>query len=407
MSTTNNSEPSTAGITTAPRQSGEALDSSSSGAGESGRSWLRFSVWFAGAAAVTAASLYGFTVAMDPYGIFASPDRPAAPMMDVNQRFMYPQVVRSGRFDSAVFGTSTVRLLDPERLDAGLGGKFANLAMNAATPWEQTQLAGLFLLHTPAARSVIFGLDSTWCDGDADSKAKRLTFRSFPPWLYDEARAFDLLHMFDFQSLEIATRVAANRFGMSTDRIRADGYEVFTPPENLYDLARARTHIWAEKPDVTPVEPPEQPTAAQQASWRFPATAWLEGLLKQASADASGGPRVALVFPPVHIAAQPRAGSVEAARQNACKAAFTELGARYGATVMDFRFPNPVTSHDENYWDNLHYRLPIASKLTSAVIGGLRREPVADPDFTRVPAVNSGTGQRTDRDAEKTDDVNG
>lgn len=344
--------------------------------------WRTFSLWFAGSAVATATALLGFTVAMDPYGVFASPSRAPAPIMDVNQRYMYPQMTRSGQFDSAVFGTSTVRLLDPTRLDAGLGGKFANLAMNAATPWEQTQLAALFLRQTPKARTLVFGLDANWCDADADSDSKRLTFRSFPPWLYDDDRTFDFLRMFDFQSLEIATRVAANRLGLAKDRIRSDGYEVFTPPENLYDLERARAHIWAGKPDVRPVEPPVQPPASVTASWRFPAAHWLETLLRAAPE----GTRVALVFPPTHIASQPRPGSEEAARQAACKKTFAQLGARYGATVLDFRFPNAVTARDDNYWDNLHYRLPIAARLTDAIIAGLRRAPARDPDFERVLA---------------------
>jgi len=355
---------------------------STTGAAPAKTPWRTFSLWFAGSAVATATALLGFTVAMDPYGVFASPSRAPAPIMDVNQRYMYPQMTRSGQFDSAVFGTSTVRLLDPTRLDAGLGGKFANLAMNAATPWEQTQLAALFLRQTPKARTLVFGLDANWCDADADSDSKRLTFRSFPPWLYDDDRTFDFLRMFDFQSLEIATRVAANRLGLAKDRIRSDGYEVFTPPENLYDLERARTHIWAGKPDVRPVEPPVQPPASVTASWRFPAAHWLETLLRAAPE----GTRVALVFPPTHIASQPRPGSEEAARQAACKKTFAQLGARYGATVLDFRFPNAVTARDDNYWDNLHYRLPIAARLTDAIIAGLRRAPARDPDFERVLA---------------------
>ena len=57
-----------------------------------------------------------------PTGRAPRPGAPAAPIMDLNQRFMYPQIVRSGRFDAAVFGTSTVRLLDPALLDARFGG---------------------------------------------------------------------------------------------------------------------------------------------------------------------------------------------------------------------------------------------------------------------------------------------
>ena len=46
-------------------------------------------------------------------------------------------------------------------------------------------------------------------------------------------------------SLEIAGRVALNRLGLMPERIRGDGYEVFVPDEALYDLERARLHIWA------------------------------------------------------------------------------------------------------------------------------------------------------------------
>ncbi|MFC0283364.1 hypothetical protein ACFFJB_07060 [Camelimonas abortus] len=363
------------------------------GAENAAARWRRFSWSFAGVAAVSAAALFGFTVAMDPYGVFASPQRPPTAIMDINQRYMYPQVARSGRFDSAIFGTSTMRLVDPQRLDAAVGGRFANLAMNAATPWEQMQLAGLFLLNTPRPKALVFGVDRHWCDADADDEKKKVTFRSFPPWLYDGDRAFDFIHMFDFRSLEIAVRVAANRLGLMKERIRPDGYEVFTPPEDRYDLERARAHIWMKKPDVTPVEPPEPVTAQTRASWRFPAVAWLAELLERTPEET----RVAVVFPPVHVAAQSRPGTVEAAREAACKQAIAATAFRHGGVVVDFRFPNPVTREDSNYWDSVHYRLPVAARLTDDLIRALKGEPVADPEFARektpgAPRPGDGAG---------------
>ena len=78
--------------------------------------------------------LYAAVVLLDPYGLRATPGAPPRPLMDLNQRFMYPQIVRSGRFDSAVFGTSTVRLLNPQRLNETFGGRFANLGLTQAPP---------------------------------------------------------------------------------------------------------------------------------------------------------------------------------------------------------------------------------------------------------------------------------
>ncbi len=52
-------------------------------------------------------------------------------------RFSFPALARAARFDSAVFGTSTSRLLRPAVLDPAFGARFANLAMNDATVYEQ------------------------------------------------------------------------------------------------------------------------------------------------------------------------------------------------------------------------------------------------------------------------------
>ena len=106
-----------------------------------GRRWRGWTSAFLIAALGFVALLLGFVALLDPYGIRVRAGQAARPLMDINQRFMYPQLVRSGAFDSAVLGTSTLRLLDPAILSAGAGGRFVNLAMNAATPWEQTQMA--------------------------------------------------------------------------------------------------------------------------------------------------------------------------------------------------------------------------------------------------------------------------
>ncbi len=76
--------------------------------------WRRFALSFALAALVLMGALYGFVLSSWTRMACGLPrPNPPTPIMDVNQRFMYPQLIRSGRFDLAVFGTSTVRLLGP------------------------------------------------------------------------------------------------------------------------------------------------------------------------------------------------------------------------------------------------------------------------------------------------------
>lgn len=334
--------------------------------------WDRFNRLWLALAGGLAAALVAIVLIADPYGIRTRAGTPAAAILDLNQRYMYPRIPRSRIYDSAVFGTSTVRLLDPARLDALFGGRFANLAMNAATPWETTQLMRLFLRKTPAPKLVILGLDPTWCEEDADSEAKRLTARSFPPWLYDDRRLNDIAPHLSLKSLEITGRVVAHALGLMPPRIRADGYEVFTPPEGSYDLARARVHLWGGTGTpvaITPTVPPVVLTEAERTALRLPAVTWAAETLGHLPDEA----RVILVFPPVHIAAQPRPGSREAAIEAECKGRFAALARNRGSALVDFRLASRVTRSDANYWDPLHYREPVAvwfgEALREAYIG--------------------------------------
>ena len=199
---------------------------------------------FARTAVVLALAALLFNTLVDPYGANPLRLRFERPLMDINQRFMYPQVLRSGEYESAVFGTSTIRLLKPSDLEAALGGHFANFGMNAATPFEQSEAVRLFIAHTPNVRNLVWSLDRSWCDPDAETPAKLLTERAFPPWLYDGSRWTTIPHLFNLRTLEIASRVVLNRLGLMKPRLPRDGYEVFTPPEASYDAARAAAHIW-------------------------------------------------------------------------------------------------------------------------------------------------------------------
>src|SRR4051812_8553176 len=107
------------------------------------RNWIVWSRWFAVSLALSASLIFAFIAGLDPFGLRVGARQKPRPIMDINQRFMYPQLVRSGAFDAAVVGTSTMRLIDPQALSRDLEARFVNLAMNAATPWEQVQAAHL------------------------------------------------------------------------------------------------------------------------------------------------------------------------------------------------------------------------------------------------------------------------
>lgn len=355
------------------------------------RQWRRFIAAFLVALVVAFGVIAALVGAVDPYGIRVGAGDAPRPIVDINQRFMYPQLARSTRYDSAVFGTSSLRLVDPHELNTLFGSeaepvRFANLAMNAATPWEQMELARLFLRARPAPKVLVLGLDRPWCEPDADAPEKRLTFRAFPERFYDANRWNDWLDTVNLKTLEIAARLVSHDLGLRETSLREDGYGVFVPPDAAYDAARAHAHIWFDHTSrgrpaaVVPQEPPVTVTAEERAAWRFPAAAWLDDLLARLPADT----RVYLVFPPAHVSAQPQPGSLAEAHDRACKARLAQIGAAHDATVLDFRKPSAITQADENFWDALHYRLPFASRIAQALA-----DPKPGDDFYDVVSLPS------------------
>ncbi len=281
------------------------------------------------------------------------------PIMDINQRFMYPALARSGRFDSAVIGTSTSRLFDPENLDRAFDARFANLAMNAATAWEQSRMLDLFLRRVPKPKRLIIGIDNVWCDARAD--AERITFRGFPEWMYGENPWAGYLYMLNPITVEIAGRLVANRLGLRRERIRNDGYEVFTPPDEVWTLERARFHLWGGREPRAPAPqvPPVVLAPAEAATERMPALPWLD----EALARAAIGDRAIIAFMPHHVSVQPQLGSRGWARLDLCKGRVAAIAARHGAIVLDFMIPGSVTTDDTLYWDPLHYKVSVARRL--------------------------------------------
>jgi hypothetical protein len=314
-----------------------------------------------------------FVLAMNPYGNLPSVLFSSHAITDINQRFQYPALVRSSEFDSILIGTSDARLLDPAALERTFGGRFANLAMNAALAWEQYRLAELFIRKAPQQKTLIVALDHVWCDQKA--AAGLTTFRGFPDWMYDDDPWNDLAYMLNGKSVEIGFRRLATALGLKPARFHA-GYEVFTPPEEKYDRAKVAKRLWGSKGkrQIKPTKRTYAASSAERAAWEFPALAWLDQILAQFPG------RVVLAFMPIHVRAQPVPGSAKAAKQAECKARIAAMASRRGASpVIDFGISSSITTNDDNYWDPLHYRLPIADRIVSDLARALETG-VDDPN---------------------------
>jgi hypothetical protein len=342
--------------------------------------WRHFVWLFCGAFAGSLAAIYLFILLVDPYDVipFSLPlDRQ---IVSISQRFTYPQIVRSGRFDSFIVGTSTSRLVDPAVLSESFGTKFANLAMDSMTAWEQQEVAGFFIRHVPAPKVVVVGLDHVWCDPEADRN--RITPRGFPGWLYDENPWNDYLYLFNRDTLEIAGRLVGYQLGLYGVRVRYDGFEEFTPPDHTYDAVKARKYIWGgRKPAIPPDIPPPPLDESQRAALSFPALSWLDAVLGRLPQSTLK----VLAFMPVHVAGQPWPGTLAAAVDYECRARIAAIAREKGAKVIDYRIPSPITLDDKNYWDRGHYRIGIGRRIASE-LGPAAREgrPSIDGSYRLV-----------------------
>ena len=70
---------------------------------------------------------------------------------------------------------------------------------------------------------------------------------------------------------------------------------------------------------------------------------------------------------PVHVAAQPYPGSQDEWREQECKRRIEGLSEKFGAAYLDLRTRSALTSNDANFWDSLHWRIPIGHQIVDKV----------------------------------------
>ncbi|MBB4092468.1 hypothetical protein HGG72_08505 [Ochrobactrum pecoris] len=320
--------------------------------------WNTFSRWTVIGAFGSVALLFLAVFILNPFGNF-----PITPLSQVfadhNQRYTYPSIARSGRHQSAIFGTSSSRLLTPQDLENEFGGKFANLSMDASTAWEQTQLARLFLRQVEKPETVILSLDwMVWCNQAADEQ--RVTFRLFPKTFYDENPINDFADILNLELWDALRKSVKVATGSRQPYQDADGFGDFTPGEDNYDAERAYAHIHEKpipQPDLTPLTPEEL------ANLKFPALDWLAVTLSEIPDDT----KTLIVRMPVNVTALAVPGTRNEQAEKECFRRTKELAGARGIPIFDMAFASPFTTNDLNYWDPMHYRLPLGAQIVRAI----------------------------------------
>lgn len=319
--------------------------------------------WFVGSAMGLLAVVFLFVAIIDPWSMLPlSPPLPRVPI-STNARFSMPALASAAAFDSAVVGSSSSRLLRPAVLDTLLGGRFANLAMNAATAWEQSRMLALFTRTHPAARTVIIGLDNVWCA----EAPQRSSGRPFPEWMYGPSRWSGYGQILTLYAVQEAASQLWVMLGLKRPRYGLDGYTSFVPPESAYDPARVGAAFarWGMPPDLP----------AGSGAKQLPALPLLAAALRALPAST----RKILFFTPGHVSQQGAPGSDFAATWAACKAQVALSAASVpNAVVADFLIPSPITADRASYWDPVHYRVPVADRVMADL--ALAADGQATPD---------------------------
>nr|WP_321986090.1 hypothetical protein [uncultured Lichenicoccus sp.] len=330
--------------------------------------WRRFLAVLLLSVGVPLGIAYLFVVLVDPWGMLPLHLPIARVPISTNARYSFPALATDPKFDAVIIGTSTSRLLRPAVLDAPFNAHFANLAMNAATAWEQERLLLLFTRTHPHARAVVTGLDASWCL--AGPASPRLTGRPFPAWMYGGTRWRGYGQMLSLYALQEAANQAAAALGLKRRPYGADGYTNFLPPDAAYDAARVEAifRSWGHVDD----------TPAGPAPIELPYMTGLAALLGRLPPDAVK----LLYFPPITDETMGVVGSRTRASWDACKRlAITAAGRTPNSIVLDFAQSDAITLAHSNFWDPLHYRIGIANQVMQDMAASLSDKHATGPEF--------------------------
>lgn len=321
------------------------------------------------AATVTASAVFAFVAVVDPWNMLPLSPPLARVPISTNARFSFPALAREHRFDAVLVGTSTARLVRPVRLDWLLGVRLANLAMNSATAWEQSQMLLLFLRQHPTPKLVLIDLDAAWCHPNVPIEK---TARPFPTWMYSGSAYQGYAHIFNLYAVQEAANQFAVMIGLQHPRYGLDGYTDFLPPDDRYDPVRVNKifRSWGP-PDATP---------ADDVPLTFPTSA----LLAHDLAATPTQTRRLLFFPPITAEQQGATGSELARRWASCKADVLRIvGTMPNTSIIDFMIADAVTRNRSEYWDPVHYRVDVADRMMLA-FGRVLSGDLAASNFYQV-----------------------
>lgn len=347
-------------------------------------SWSRFLRTFFGALAFGVCCVYAAIFVIDPY------DSGRLTPLNVHgipgampPTYMAASRGRDPAYDSALIGNSTIQLIQPARLDKlDAPRRFVQLSVPGSGPSEQLAIIDWFARHHdhhPAA--VVIGIDhhsdGRWCRAGVGPSRTDLR-NPFPFWLYDRDTLPYVGNMLRTSTANAALYRLVVLLGKRPPAAR-DGYDDYDTTR-VYDAEAARNRIRAHIPP--PSSDADAPAPPQPIPQSFPS---IDALRAALAGEFSPATRKIVVLLPVNAATIPTLGSVRGRELVGCRRALHELAAAVPNTVfLDFMIDTPLTREDDLFWDDVHYRQPIAQLLEAAIA---RADAGEDPQTAVVEGM--------------------
>ncbi|WP_375408966.1 hypothetical protein [uncultured Methylobacterium sp.] len=326
------------------------------------RGWRAFSGWFGGSAAAVFAGYLALAYLVDPYDSGRSPlvsgsgVRPQGPRMAAASRGRDPA------FSGAVIGNSHIQLVSPERLSGRSGIPFVQLSIPATSPAEQFAILDWYLRHHPAPEAIVIAPDEYWCTDDPALPNPK----SFPFWLFSDSTHVYLRGLMRFSVAEEVVERLGRLLHRDPPRARPDGWSDYK--DQYLGLAARDPRRASEQAAQRQTPAPDTPDPGR-AGPDFPAAVRLAERVGRLPARTA----LVLVFPPIAPAALPRPGTAREAAEVACKAAVATAARRHLRTaILDWRTRRPALDDPTLFFDQSHYRHPVATRLADAIADAIR-----------------------------------
>ena len=327
-------------------------------------SWLSFCVTYGVSLAVIVIGLVGLIYVIDPYDTGRSRMFEREGVRPQGPRTAAPSRIRDPQFNAVIFGNSRTQLLSPERIDAQTGLKFVQLSVPGSGPKEQLAMLDWYLdRHPGETKAVVMSMDTFWCQANPDLPPPN----PFPFWLFEKDRLTYTSELLRYVALQEMFQRFSYLNAKNPRKARADGYWDYEDEQKSNRTDEEIRRFVETSPAVV---------ATHNDSGSYPAAV----RLKEAAGRLSPDTVLILYFPPVYIGSLVREGSSEARQASECKAALQQAAksAHVRTLVLDWWKDRPETHDAAGFFDQIHYRHPLAIRIEEDISAILNRELAPD-----------------------------